>query len=166
MAVELLTPMSQVTRRSAPIGGSDILTGRLVAINSSGQVVAPGTQRVGLYLALEGNKIHVGGNAASDFGATTPFASTNSKTLPSVAPTGAIALAYGVYRYKVGPEGVDPAATYTVGQLVRSDADGRLVAVGAEATGVDVQDVASAVVEGVSTVNSRVSELVVRTLGN
>lgn len=166
MAVELVTPYSQVLRRSAIKGASDILTGRVVAVNTSGQVVAPGTQRVGLYLALEGNLIHIGGNLAGDFGASTPFASTNSKALPSVTPTGAIALAYGVFRYKVGPEGFDPAATYTVGQLVRADADGRLVAVGGEATGVDFQDVSYAVVESVSTANARTSELVLRTLGN
>lgn len=166
MSVTLVTPFSQVTRRSAIKGSGDILTGRLVAVNSAGQVVAPGTQRVGLYLALEGNLIHVGSNLAGDFGASTPFASTNAKALPSVTPTGAVALAYGVYRYTVGPEGFDPAATYTVGQLVRSDADGRLVAVGAEATGVDFQDVSYAVVEAVSVANSRTSELTVRTLGN
>lgn len=166
MAVELVTPFSQVLRRSAIKGSGDILTGRVVAVNSTGQVVSPGTQRLGLYLALEGNLIHIGGNLSTDFGAASPFASTNAKALPSVVPTGACALAYGVFRYRVNAEGFDPAATYTVGQAVRTDADGRLVAIGAEATGTAIQDVAYAVVESVSIANSRTSELIVRTIGN
>lgn len=166
MAVTLVTPFYQVTRRSAIKGTASVQTGRLVAVNSAGQVVSPGTQRLGLYLAFEGDIIHIGGNLSTDFGASSPFSSTNFTTLPAGAATGAVALAYGVYRYTVGPEGFDPAATYTVGQVVRADADGRLVAVGAEASGTAVQDVAYAVVESVSVANSRTSELTVRTLGN
>jgi hypothetical protein len=123
-----VTPFTSVKRRSAPIGGSDILTGRWVTINGSGLVVAPGSAAPdALYLALEGSQIHVG--SPTDFGSS-PYPSTNFNELPSVVASGQLALAYGQFIYEVGPEGCDPTHTFSVGDLVTSDAYGRLVAAG------------------------------------
>lgn len=125
MSVRLVTPFTRVDRRSVPIGAGDILTGRWVALDANGLAVVPGSARKGLYLALEGNLLHVGGTA--DFGSS-PFASTKSVVLPAVLTSGALALAYGAFVYEVGPEGCDPAHSFTVGDLVATDNFGRLVA--------------------------------------
>jgi hypothetical protein len=160
MAVQLLTPFTMVNRRSAIKGAGDALTGRLTAVDSTGKLTAPGTQKQGLYLILEGNLIHTGSNTA--FGAGPAFASSSTVTLPSVAASGACAIAYGVFRYEVGPEGCDPTdAGIVAGALVQTDAAGRLVNAGATAAN------AFAVVETVTRDGAtNITDLVVRTLGN
>jgi hypothetical protein len=162
MAVDLLTPFSAVLRRSAQVAsGSSALTGRWVKVNASNQVVAPGTTRQGCYLCLEGTLLHTGSN--TEFGASTPFASTKSAVLPSNAAAGACALAYGVFRYAVGPEGCDPTATFAVNGLATIDNDGRLTP---QAAGADAEDNSVAVVEGITLDGaSKVTLLTVRTLG-
>jgi hypothetical protein len=160
MAVQIINPgLTAVPRRSAAKGTADILTGRLVKIDSTGRVVVPGTQRVGLYLALEGNLLHTGD--AVQFGAS-PFDSTRNVELPSNAAAGQVALAYGVFVYEVGSEGCDPTATYVQGTLVASDNFGRLVPI----SGTDAEDAAFGIVEAVVLDGSnRVTKLTVRTLG-
>lgn len=135
MSVELTTPFTMVNRRSAPMNSADILTGRWVTLDGSGIVVSPGTVRKGLYLVLEGKLGHKGG--PTDFGGSTPFASTKSFEFPSAKAADAAGLAYGVFRYKVGPEGCVPSSTeaalFAAGSLVTIDNDGRVVATGATA---------------------------------
>jgi len=160
MAVQLLTPFTQVFRRSAPKDTADLLTGRWVAIGSTGKAAVPGGgAKVGLNLVIEGNKGHKGTNL--EFGnAGTGYASTNYFTLPSVAQSGEVALAYGVFRYQVGPEGCDPTAhaSLAVDALVAVDAYGRIIPVG--------DGVAIGKVEAISTDANGVTLLTIRTFGN
>lgn len=155
MSVRLVTPFTRVDRRSAPIGSGDILTGRWVVLDASGLAVVPGAVRKGLYLALEGNLIHIGGTA--DFGSS-PFASTKSEALPAVLASGALALAYGAFIYEVGPEGCDPTHTFTVGDLVTTDNFGRIVAA---SSGNEIGKVEAVTTDG----GSLVTLLRVRTFG-
>jgi hypothetical protein len=168
MSVMLLTPFTMVNRRSVPMGGGDtvfnptddFLTGRWCVINASGEAVLPGNyHKVGAYLILEGNLGHNG--TAEQFGnASTGFASTSSFELPSTQQSGELALAYGVFRYQVGPEGCDPTRTFTVDGYVSIDGYGRIVPAG---TG----DCATGKVEAVTTDGSgNVSQLVIRTIGS
>jgi hypothetical protein len=155
MSCELLTPFTQALRRSA-IKGESLLTGRWAAIDANGQAVAPGAgSKRGLNLVLEGTHIHTGSNL--DFGSAAAMNSTKNEELPSVKAVGAVALAYGVFRYKVGPEGCDPAQSYTVGDLLDVDAYGRLIP--ASDDGDEVGRV-----EAVATDANGVTELVVHTL--
>src|SRR4051812_48176072 len=132
MSVTLLSPFTQVFRRSAPKGTGDLLTGRWALVDASGQAVVPGgdAAKPGKYLILEGNVGHKGTNLEFD---SSTKASTNSFSLPSVNAQGEVALAYGVFRYKVGPEAFDNVdvvnngANYAVGKLLTDDAYGRLV---------------------------------------
>jgi hypothetical protein len=128
--VTLLTPFTQVLRPSAPkADGVNILTGRFYVRNNAGQMVLPGSaNKMGAYLALEGNITHIGGT--TDFGGSAPFDSTASEPNPSVLACSEVGLAYGYFRAQVGPEGVDPAATYTHDALLTIDASGRLVPAG------------------------------------
>lgn len=142
MAVNIVSPgMTLVTRRSKPADTtsfpSGVLSGRWVALNASGRAILPGTQRRGLYLALEGQLIHTG--SASAFGAVgTGYASTTFTTLPSGVASNEVALVKGPFVFSVGPEGVDPTAagSMLVGTEVASDAYGRLVNVGSEDTAI------------------------------
>ena len=158
MTTEILSPFSQTSRRSVTSSNKALLTGRWVAIDANGQAAYPGSAGDvnGLNLLLEGDSIHIGD--PTEFGGSTPFASTNEEKLPSVQAVGAVALAYGVFRYRTGPEGCDPTATFAIGAAVSVDADGRIVTTGA---------VKVAIVEAVTTdAGSKVTELVLRTLGN
>lgn len=122
MAVELLTPFTSVNRRSVPKDSSTIvLTGRFYAINSSGNIVVPTLGQVGVYLAVEGDRLHIGG--PTEF---TAGASTNYVLHPAVTATGHCALAYGIYRVKIGPEALSQALTFAVGQALKVDTLGRL----------------------------------------
>ena len=165
MGVMLLTPFTMVNRRSAPMGGTSVwnpagnfLTGRWGVENSSGEIDLPGTNAIrGIYLILEGNLGHNGTNL--QFGnAAAGFASTSSFELPSVQQSGELALAYGVFRYQVGPEGCDPLATFTVGHYVSVDQYGRIIPSGSS------EDVIGKV-ESVTSNASGVTELVIRTFG-
>lgn len=159
MAVELLTPFTMVNRRSAPKpAANDVLTGRWIALDTDGTVVAPGTKNVaGLYLCIEGSLGHKGTNL--EFGNSgAGYASTKSFEYPSVKQSNECALAYGVFRYKVGPEGCDPAATFAVDDLITIDAYGRVVPA---TTG----DETMGKVEAVATNDNGVTELTVRTFG-
>lgn len=157
MSCEIKSILSLVQRRSAPAGATQILTGRLVTLNVNGEAVYPGagTKR-GLYLVLEGTHIHKGTNL--EFG-TTPFNSTNAEELPAAKASKQVALAYGIFRYTVGPEGCDPAASLSVGALVEVDAAGRLIAV-------TTADNAMGKVEAVTTDANGITSLTIRTLGN
>lgn len=158
MSVKLLTPFTTVSRRSAPMpsDGDDILTGRWAIVDENGEVVPVGTEagKPGAYLVLEGNVSHKGSGA--DFDGTTKE-STDSFELPSVVQSHEIALAYGVFRYEVGPEGFNNSAIPDAGDLVTTDAYGRLVAT----TGGD--EIAK--VEAITTDDDGVVTAVVRTLG-
>ncbi len=125
MSVTLLSPFTQVFRRSAPIGDSgDILTGRWATVDASGEVVPPVAGEAGAYLVLEGNVGHKGDSTEFDDSSKD---STNSFSLPSVVAQGEIGLAYGVFRYEVGPEGFDNDDPPDAGDLVTTDQYGRLV---------------------------------------
>ena len=130
MAVTIIHPgLNEVPRRSRPkVVGTSILSGRWVALDSTGRVILPGSQALGLYLALEGDLLHIG--STTDFG-TSPFASTNAVSLPSGVASNEVALAYGSFVYTVGPEGCDPTAALNTGVLAAPDAFGRLVVVAA-----------------------------------
>jgi len=169
MSVMLLTPFTMVNRRSAPMGGvlntynpaGDFLTGRWVIMTSSGEIQVPGTSGVrGAYLLLEGNLGHNG--TAEQFGNSgTGYASTSSFELPSVQQSGECALVYGVFRFQVGPEGVNPADTglQTVGNYWTIDGYGRIVA--AASGGVAMGRVESVSLDG----SNNISEFVGRTFG-
>ena len=157
MAVKILSHFTATQRRSAPRGTGDLLTGRWAAVDANGQAVVPGAgSKIGLYLVLEGNLIHIG--SPTDFD-TSPFPSTNSEQLPANKASNQVALAYGVFRYEVGPEGCNPGASYSVRDLVTSDNFGRLI------TTTD-EELALGSVEAVTTdTSSNVTKLVIRTFG-
>lgn len=150
MSVNLLTPFTMVPRRSAPVAsGVTLFTGRWATINAAGEAVLPTAGGVGL-LVLEGNKIAKEGTT---FGAGPTFTPAESIALPSnaAAASNSVALAYGVFRFDVGPEGFDVTGL-AVEDGLELDAAGRLVKL---ASGTRV-----ATVEAVSA-----SKLVARTLG-
>jgi hypothetical protein len=150
MSVNLLTPFTVVPRRSAPIAAStDLYEGRWAGINSSGEATLPSAGGRGL-LILEGNKKAVEGTT---FGAGPTFTPVQSVALPSnaAAASNQASLAYGVFRFEVGPEGF-VAASLVAGSGLELDAAGRLVIL---ASGLRV-----ATVETVSA-----TKLVARTLG-
>lgn len=154
---ELLTPFTQVHRKSAikSAGNTQLLSGRWATLDAAGEAALPGAgAKQGLYLVLEGSHQHIGDN--TEFGAA-PHDSTNAVELPSVKAAGAVGLAYGVFRYRVGPEGCDPTQTFNVDDLVAVDNHGRIIPVGG--------GVAIARVEAVTTDANGVTELVLRTLG-
>ena len=166
MSVMLLTPFTMVNRRSAPMGpaqsqynpSDDFLTGRWGVINAAGEVVLPGAGPVrGCYLILEGNLGHNG--TAEEFEVSPPYMSTSSFELPSVQQSGEVALAYGVFRYEVGPEGCDPKANFVNDGYVQVDQWGRIVPSG---TG----GISIGKVESVATDANGVTQLVIRTFGN
>jgi len=157
MAVELLTPFSMVNRRTAIKGSTEVLTGRWVQMDGTNTVTASVDPTKGdFYLALEGTELHVGG--PSDFDVTAN--STDFTYLPSVEAVGAIGVAYGQFRYHVGPEGVDQSvAAFAAGDTVYLDTYGRL---NKTAGG---SNKAVAVVESVTGTQSAYTDITVRTLG-
>jgi hypothetical protein len=127
MSIELLTPFSMVNRRTAIKGTNDVLTGRWVQLDSANKVTASvDPTKGGSYLVLEGNLLHTGGPA--DFSGA---ASTLFTRLPSVDAVGALGVAYGIFRYHVGPEGVLQSDAFTVGAPVYLDSAGRITLVNA-----------------------------------
>lgn len=155
---ELLSIFTGVDRRSTTVadGVTHLLSGRWAVIDANGQAKYPGAgDKLGMYLVLEGTHRHIGDN--TEFGAA-PHNSTNAVELPSVKAAGAVALAYGVFRYRVGPEGCNPAETFNVEDMVTVDAYGRVIP-----SAVAGDEVAR--VEAVSTDANGVTELVLRTLG-
>jgi len=156
MSCEIKSILSLVQRRSAPAGAAQILTGRWVTLNSTGEAIYPssGSKR-GLYLVLEGTHIHKGTNL--EFGSS-PYNSTNAEELPAGKVSKQCALAYGVFRYTVGSEGCAPGASLTVGALVDVDAAGRLIAT---LTATD----AMGKVEAITTDANGITSLTIRTLG-
>lgn len=151
MSVQIVSPgLTLANRRSAPrAAGTEVLTGRWVALNSTGYVVPAGSaSRLSLQLALEGTLKHTGG--PTDFGAATPFASTKYASLPSAQANGEIALVRGSFVYETGPEGCDPAAAagLTVGAEVAVDADGRIVPIGAAPADVAIGTIEARTLDG------------------
>jgi predicted RecA/RadA family phage recombinase len=127
MSIELLTPFSMVTRRTAIKGANDVLTGRWVQLDGTNKVTAAvDPTKGGSYLVMEGNLLHTGG--PTDF---TGAASTVFTRLPSVDAVGALGIAYGVFRYHVGAEGVLQSDAFTVGAPVYLDSAGRVTLVNA-----------------------------------
>lgn len=154
MAVELLTPFSLVLRRTVLKGTADVLTGRWVQVDGNGFTLAPASPGAPLYLALEGNLVHTGGVADFDGSGN----STKSTALPSVGAVGAIGVAYGIYRYHVGPEGVLQSDALTVGAKVYADSAGRLT-INASGTFGPV-----AIIEALTGTTAAWTDVVVRTL--
>ncbi len=158
MSVELKSIFSEVKRRSVPKNSAgQLLTGRWVTINGSGEAAYPGAgSKAGLYFLLEGSHVHLGTNL--EFSGSGNHDSTNAEALPSNAASLAMALAYGQFIAKVGSEGVDPAASLNVGDLVAVDAYGRLIAVGG--------GIAVAKVEAITTDANGITSLTFKALGN
>lgn len=122
MGVELLTPFSMVNRRTAIKGSNDVLTGRWIQMDSAGKVTASvDPAKGGSYLCIEGNLIHTG--LPTDFSGA---ASTVYTRLPSSDAVGALGIAYGVFRYHVGAEGVLQSDAFTIGATVYLDTAGRV----------------------------------------
>jgi hypothetical protein len=141
--VNLLTPFTQVPRRSVTIAASTTLfNGRWAALDSSSNaIVNPGA--VAGYLILEGNAVVT----AFD----TNKVVTTSTSLPSAVASNQTALAYGVYRAEVDAHGYI-ITSIGVGDGLEIDSSGRLIKL---ASGVRV-----ATCEAVSA-----TKLVFRTLG-
>lgn len=124
--IELLSPFTMVQRRSLAQGDDSLLTGRWAMQDNTGRAVVPGAAaKFGLYLILEGELLHTGSNV--EFGAGPTFLSTRFERHPTVGAVGECALAYGIFRFRVGPEGFDPLDNYVVGNYVEVDDAGRLV---------------------------------------
>ena len=125
MSIELLTPFSMVNRRTVVKGTNDVLTGRWVQTDGSNKITsAVDPTKGGSVLVLEGNLLHTG--------LPTDFSGANSTVftrLPSVDAVGAIGVAYGVFRYHVGPEGVLQSDAFAVGDAVYLDTAGRVTKV-------------------------------------
>ena len=120
-------------RRSISVAATttQILTGRWVIKNSSGNAVYPTTLGMpGAYWVLEGTIGHVG--TAAEF---TSALSTNYITYPSNSESKSITGVYGSFVASVGPEGVNPnidstpTGNYAVGTALTVDTYGRLVPV-------------------------------------
>jgi hypothetical protein len=142
MAVELLTPFSQVTRRSVTVKANVTpLTGTWVSTDANGEALLPtgaGVSAAGL--VLEGlaqpsvNATFDGNNAASA-----------TVAMPSAVAANQIAVAYGVYRFKVGPEGYTTAVeTANPGTLLYVTTAGKLDTTAGAGIAVAVVETASA----------------------
>ncbi len=158
MAVEIKTIISETERRSAPkAAAGQLLSGRWVTLNGSGEAAYPGAgSKAGLYFLWEGSHVHIGTNA--DFSGSGNRDSTVAEELPSNKATLQNALVYGQFVAKVGSEGVDPAASLSVGDLCAVDAYGRLIAVGG--------GIAVAKVEAVTSDGGGITSLTFKALGN
>ncbi len=126
----LLTPWTQVPRRSTPYdasinAGNGPITGRWSAIDSSGRAVLPGAGAAGVYLNLEGQSI-VKPDVAATIGSGPGFLPSPLVSLPSTVAAAQVALAYGIFRFSVDLEGFDPTSL-AVGAGLQVDAVGRLV---------------------------------------
>jgi hypothetical protein len=116
MAVNLLTPFTQVLRRSVPVAsGVSPITGRWVSTDASGAAILPTA-------AGQGNvSLVVEGIQQPSVDATFDASNVPSLliSLPSSVASGQVALAYGIFRYSVGPEGFTAAvASANPGQLL------------------------------------------------
>lgn len=120
----LLTPFTQVLRRSAPIGsGVELISGRWAGRNAAGEAILP-TAGGFAELVLEGNKKHA---EDATFAVTTNDPSS-IVDLPSAKAANEAALAYGIFRFEVDPVGfVQAVETGAVDALLAVDAAGRLV---------------------------------------
>lgn len=153
MAVTLKTPFTVVNRRSGIKGSGDVLTGRWVQLDANGKVTTLDPTKGGSYFVVEGNILHTG--SATDFSGAT---STKYVNLPSVDAVGAIALAYGVFRVEVGPEGVlQSDANFAVGAPLYLDSSGRLITTAGSAIKV-------AVVESVTGTQNAWTSITIRTV--
>lgn len=141
--VNLLTPFTQVPRRSCPIASAVTLySGRWANLDSSGNAIVA-TGGVAGYLVLEGNALALT--------VDTNKVVLTSVALPSAVAANAAALAYGVYRATVDAHGYI-ITSINVGDGLELDSSGRLIKL---ASGVRV-----ATCEAVST-----TALTFRTLG-
>jgi len=130
MALNLLTPFTQVPRRSTAYdttanGGIGLITGRWAVINSSGLATLPAAGVGGVYLVLEGST-QPDPTQTTTIGAGPGFLPAPLVTLPSTVAAGQVALAYGVFRFTVDIEGF-ASASLAVGSGLQVDAVGRLV---------------------------------------
>ena len=137
MAIELLTPFSMVNRRTAIKGTNDVLTGRWVQLDNAGKVASAVNPLLGdSYLVIEGNILHTG--SPSDF-TNSGITSAVFTRLPSSDAVGALGIAYGIFRYHVGPEGVlQSDSAFATGVAVYLDSSGRLITTAGSAVRVGV----------------------------
>lgn len=142
MAVELLTPFSQVTRRSIAVKANVTpLTGTWVSTDTNGEAILPsaaGVSAAGLVLE---------GLAQPSVNAT--FDSNNAASatvaMPSAVAANQIAVAYGIFRFKVGPEGYTTAVESTSpGDLLYVTTAGKLDTTAGAGKAVAVVETASA----------------------
>lgn len=154
-AAELLTLPEQAQQRSKAAGEATLMTGRWGVLNSQGAIVKPSAEVLsGGYFILEGLVKHIG--TPADFAGAAPFASTKSVEMPSAVAANQVAIVHGSFIAKVHSAGIDPQATYNIGDRLKIDVNGRLV--------VDNTDGKVAEVEEVITGDDGIEFLVFRTL--
>jgi hypothetical protein len=150
--INLLTPFTQVDRRSMQVySGVKPLTGTWVTNNPAGEAILPTAAGQGnVSLVLEGLTVPKA-NATFD-GNNVPSALAD---LPSAVAANAIAVAYGIFRFEVGPEGFETA--------VESASPGALLYV---ATSGKLSLTAGAGVAVATVESASAAKLVARTLAN
>lgn len=152
MSVQLLTPFTQVDRRSAAVAtGVKPLSGTWISKNAAGEAILPTAAGQGnVELVLEG--LSKPSEKATFDGSNVPSAIVD---LPSAVAANQVALAYGIFRFEVGPEGFTTAVeTATPGTLLYVTTAGKLDTTAGAGIAVAVVESASA------------SKLVARTLAN
>jgi len=116
--VNLLTPFTQVPRRSCPIASATTLySGRWATLDTSGNAVVASAGLAG-YLVLEGNAVALTVDSNKVV--------LTSDALPSAVAANACALAYGVYRATVDAHGYI-LGSIAVGDGLELDSSGRLI---------------------------------------
>lgn len=152
MSIQLLTPFTQVNRRSMAVAaGVTPTTGLWVSQNAAGEAILPASAGQGLVsLAIEG--LRKPSETATFDGSNIPSAYAS---LPSAVAANQVAVAYGVFRFEVGPEGFTTAVESTSpGDLLYVTTAGKLDTTAGAGVAVAVVESASA------------TKLVARTLAN
>jgi hypothetical protein len=151
MAVMLLTPFTQVSRRSVQVASGVLpVSGRWISTNATGLAALPAAGSPNVSLVIEG--LRAASVEATFDGSNVPSAFAS---FSSAVAANAIAVAYGVFRFEVGPEGfATEVETALPGTALYVDAAGVLVSTPPAGT-----PVAVALVETAST-----TKLVARSL--
>jgi hypothetical protein len=124
MAVQLITPFTQVLRQSILVANGVVpVSGTWVSQNAAFQAILPAAAGQGYCsLVLEGLKKP--SETATFDGNNVP---SELVPLPSAVAANAIAVCYGVFDFKVGPEGYETAVeTASPGALLYVATSGKL----------------------------------------
>jgi len=142
MSVQLLTPFTQVDRRSAAVYTSvKPVSGSWVTTNSSGEAILPTSAGQGnVSFVLEGIRQPTLAATIANTGIASEYVD-----LPSAVAANQVALAYGIFRFEVGHEGYIAAVeTADPGDLLYVDTNGRLSKTAGAGIAVAVVESASA----------------------